>query len=131
MDPLVEAYLAFVELLLLTIVPTLVPLTIFSWWLAWSTRPYKLPFIIATKNTIVLFAAGWLAWSTLYRARVGPVPVEFLPITATAVVALCFTPFLTTVYLVWLRARQTSDGYRTPRRRVGDNDEVASDPDDG
>jgi hypothetical protein len=118
MDPVLEAYLAFVELALLLVVPMLVILTVFSWWLAWQTRPYKLAYIIAIKNTIIVFGAGWLAWTVLYRSRIGPVPTEFLPVTATAILALCITPFLTTIYLVWLRARQVEG--RAPRRRVDD-----------
>ncbi len=122
MDPVVEAYLAIMELFLLTLVPMLAILTVFSWWLAWQTRPYKLAYVIAIKNTVTLFAAGWLAWTTLYRARIGVVPEEFLPITATAVVALCATPFLTTTYLAWLRTRQVQYAKgRTPRRRLEDD----------
>jgi hypothetical protein len=119
MDP-IEAYLALLEVLLITLVPVLAALTLFSWYFAWQASPYRLPVVIALSNTIIGACAGWLAFTVLYRSRNGPVPTEMLPITGTAVVALCVVPFLTTSYLVWLQARSQDQGERKHRRRDDD-----------
>jgi len=103
---MIEAFLAFVETVLLTAIPVLAFLTLYSWLLAWRKRPYRLPFVIALVNTVDGGAVAWLAFTVLYRARVGPVPVELLPVTATAVMTLVLMPFLITTYLVVLEARR-------------------------
>jgi hypothetical protein len=117
MSPFVEAYLGLIELALITAIPVLGILTLFSWWLAWKTRPYRLATIIAITNTVIGACATWLAWTVLYRSRVGALPVELLPVTATAVLTLCIVPSIITAYLAWVEARR--DG-RNHRRRNDD-----------
>jgi hypothetical protein len=115
---LMQAYLAFLETVLITLVPALAALTIFSWVLAWRRRMYRLPTILAVVNTIVGGCSGWLAFTVMYRSRVGPVPIEFLPITATVLVLLCCVPFVTTLYLVWLETRRGAQDRRRTNRPV-------------
>ena len=107
-----EGYIAVIELGLIMAVPVLLILTAYSWGLAVQAWPkFKLPAIIAIKNTLIGAGASWMAWTVLYRVRSGPVPIEYFPITATAVLVIVIAPFFTTIYLVWLR---TSSG-DTPR----------------
>jgi hypothetical protein len=106
----VEAYLAFVELAIILAAPLMGLLTLFSWYLAFKTWPLQSALLIAVCNTVILSSAGWLAWSVLYRSRIGVVPIEFLPITATAVLMLCVVPFFLTVYLLVLTLRASLSG---------------------
>jgi hypothetical protein len=118
----IEAYLAVIELALITAIPVLFIVTVFSWWLAWRARPYRLATIIAITNTVIGASASWLAWTVMYRSRIGAVPNEFLPITATALLALCLVPSMITAYLAWLETMRNAD--RNPRRRREDQDDV-------
>jgi hypothetical protein len=59
----------------------------------------------------------------LYRYRVGAaVPVEYLPVTATAVLLIVIAPFLTTGYLAWLDARHMEQNRRPYRRETDETD---------
>lgn len=98
----VEAYLAAIETALLLAIPVLLVLTVWMWRLAWLSRPYRVPVMLAIANTVTGACATWLAWTVLYRSRVGLVPRELLPVTATSVFLLCVVPFLTTVYVLVL-----------------------------
>jgi hypothetical protein len=102
---LLEAYIAVLEVVLLTLVPGLLILTMFSWHIAFRARPYRLPVLLAISNTIIGACATWLSFTILYRSRAGPYPDYFIPITATSVVLLCLVPFLTTSYLAYLETR--------------------------
>jgi hypothetical protein len=114
----VEGYINVIEVLLLIAIPALGILTLFSIWLAWRARPYRLAAVIAISNVIVGAAATWLAWSIIYRDQVGPVPPEALALTATATLALCTVPSMSTGYLAWIEARRSD----RKRRRREDQD---------
>lgn len=105
MSEFVEAYLAAVELAMLISIPILAILTLYSWAVAINRRPYRLPLVLALANTVIGACATWLVWTVLYRSRIGLVPTDFLPITATAILLLCTVPFFSTLYLVYLESR--------------------------
>ena len=112
-----EAYLALIEQLLLLIVPVAFVLTIYSWFLVgrYRNRSLRLPFILAVICTIVTVCATWLSWTVLYRSRVGPVPLDYLAVTGTAILALTVVPFLGVGYLAYLDIASSGSRYR--RRR--------------
>lgn len=102
----IDGYVAVIETLLLIVVPVLAILTAYSWWEArrlWKVDRYWLPIVIAMSITITGAAATWLVFTTLYRDKVGVVPLEFLPLNATSVLLLCVSPLLVPGYLLWLR----------------------------
>jgi hypothetical protein len=99
---IVEGYLSALETALLLVVPVLLLLTAAMWQLAWKALPYRIPILLAVANTVTGACATWLAWTVLYRSRVGPVPFELLPVTATTVFLLCVVPFMTTAYVLWI-----------------------------
>ncbi len=101
-----EAYVSAVETLLVLVVPILLVSTLFAWHVAHRFWPYRLPAAIALTNTVTGACATWLVWTTLYRARVGPVPDEFLPVTATTVLVLCIAPAFSIAYLAYLQVQR-------------------------
>lgn len=104
-----EAYLALVEQLLLLVVPLAFILTAYSWILVWRYRGtgVRLPVILAVICLIVTACGTWLSWTILYRSRVGPIPPDLLPVTATAILLLDVVPFLAVGYLAYLDFRPT------------------------
>jgi len=110
-SPFVEAYIAFLETLLIMLVPLLGLLTIYAWWFAvkvhraWAAgdhaepRP-RLPLAIAIKDTVALVAAATLAWSVLWRSRIGPLPEEALPWIATSTLVLMVGCYASTLYII-------------------------------
>lgn len=104
-----DEYIGLMETLLFVALPVLALLTLFSWYQARRLWPYRLPVIIAIKNTVIGAAASWLAWSELYHDQVGEPPDWYPAVTATAVVLLCFVPLLSTAYLALLEMRGRHD----------------------
>jgi hypothetical protein len=51
--------------------------------------------------TIAGAACSWLGITVIWAWNVGPAPIWFAPLTATAVVSLTLVPFLMAGYLVW------------------------------
>ena len=119
----VAAYIGAIEWLVLLLIPAMAILTAYAWRLAFRYWPYKLPLIKAITCTIVGGAVTWIGFTTVWRWRVGPTPIEFIPITATVVLALCVVPFLTVGYLVWLDLGKRGG---TRNRRASDNERHVS-----
>ena len=111
-----EAYLAAVEQTLILMVPVALLLTVYAWRLVWRyrTTDVRLPFVLAVMCTVAGACTTFLSWAVLYRARVGPVPIELLAVQATAVLALNVVPLLAVGYLGWLEFH----GRQQRRRRT-------------
>jgi hypothetical protein len=100
----IEAYLAAVEQALLLMVPASLMVTVYAWLLVWRYRGQGvwLPIVLASACTIAGACTTWLSFTVLYRSRVGPVPTELLPVTASVVLLLNVIPLIAIGYLIAL-----------------------------
>jgi hypothetical protein len=111
MSPELEAYMAGLEVVLLSLLPVAFLLTLYVWSLAWrllrtwrkSDRTEPRPLFAVAKALALTgaYVCGViLVFGLIYRYRVGPVPPWFLALQGTATVGLFLLNYFAVLYLL-------------------------------